>query len=60
MKEVRLKLNLDEGFRSRITAGKHTLIADEPEGVGGTDEGMSPYELLLAALGVCTGRVFLS
>jgi putative redox protein len=53
MNEVRVKLHLDEGFRTRITAGDHTLIADEPKGVG-ADEGMSPYELLLAALGACT------
>jgi putative redox protein len=54
MSEVRVKLNLEEGFRSRITAGRHTLIADEPESAGGTDEGPSPYSLLLAALGACT------
>jgi putative redox protein len=54
MSEVRVKLNLDEGFRTRITASTHTLIADEPEGAGGNDEGMSPYELLLSALGACT------
>lgn len=54
MKEVRAKLNLAEGFRTRITAGKHTLIADEPESAGGKNEGMSPYDLLLSALGACT------
>lgn len=54
MNEVRAKLNLAEGFRTRITAGKHTLIADEPVSAGGKDEGMSPYDLLLAALGACT------
>lgn len=54
MNEVRVKLNLSEGFRSQITAGKHTIVADEPESAGGTDEGMSPYDLLLSALGACT------
>ncbi len=54
MNEVRVKLNLDQGFRTQITAGKHTLIADEPESDGGTGEGMSPYDLLLSALGACT------
>jgi uncharacterized OsmC-like protein len=54
MNEVRVKLALKEGFRTQITAGGHQLIADEPKEVGGTDEGPSPYELLLAALGACT------
>jgi len=54
MNEVRVKLPLKEGFRTQITAGQHQLIADEPKGAGGTDEGPSPYELLLASLGACT------
>jgi uncharacterized OsmC-like protein len=54
MSEVRVKLALAEGFRTQIKARSHTLIADEPLEAGGTDEGMSPYELLLAALGACT------
>lgn len=33
--------------------GRHTLITDEPELLGGTDEGPSPHELLPAALASC-------
>lgn len=41
-------------FLQEMRLGRHTLKADEPRSVGGTDEGPSPYELLMAALGSCT------
>ena len=42
------------GFRQRVRAGNHELVADEPESVGGTDAGPNPYDYLLAGLGACT------
>jgi putative redox protein len=54
MSEVRAKLSLKDGYRATLTAGAKTVIADEPEAEGGNGEGMSPYELLLSALGACT------
>ncbi len=41
-------------YRTEIYAGGHTLIADEPKSMGGTDFGPSPYDLLNAGLGACT------
>lgn len=43
-----------EGFRTTIGVRAHTLLADEPVAVGGTDTGPTPYDLLVAALGACT------
>lgn len=37
-----------------VMVGRHTLRADEPEALGGTDTGPSPHQFLLAALGACT------
>jgi putative redox protein len=42
------------GLRKEIVIGDRTLVADEPTELGGTDEGPTPYELLLGALGACT------
>ncbi|WP_186389960.1 alpha/beta fold hydrolase [Stappia sp. TSB10P1A] len=41
-------------FQAMVVAGRHRLIADEPEAVGGLDSGPSPYGYLSAALGACT------
>jgi uncharacterized OsmC-like protein len=43
-----------QGFTQEIVVGPHQLTADEPQDVGGDDEGPTPYDLLLAALGSCT------
>ena len=43
-----------KGFRTGVAVRQHTLVADEPTEVGGTDEGPTPYDLLGAALGACT------
>ena len=37
-----------------IIGGKHHLIADEPENVGGADAGPAPFDFLMAGLGACT------
>ena len=40
-----------ERFTQEIETGRHKLLADEPESVGGSDRGPGPYDYLLAALG---------
>lgn len=43
------------GYVQNISIGPHLLQADELDDSGGNDAGPNPYELLLAALGACTG-----
>ena len=33
--------------------GRHTIVTDEPEHLGGTDQGPAPHELLAATLAAC-------
>lgn len=41
-------------YTTEIVAGRHGLLADESEEVGGDDFGPSPYQYLSAALSACT------
>src|SRR5438874_11621420 len=44
----------DARYAQDMRAGKHLVVADEPEALGGADAGPAPYALLLASLGACT------
>ena len=41
-------------FTNQVIVGRHVIRADEPVAAGGLDSGLSPYDLLCAALGACT------
>src|ERR1700674_2762388 len=45
----------ENGYAQHITTSAHELASDEPVKRGGTNTGPSPFELLLASLGACTG-----
>jgi putative redox protein len=53
MKIVRTAIGVTP-YEATVTAGRHTLTADEPESRGGRDAGPAPYDLLLAGLGACS------
>lgn len=40
-----------EKHTQEVETGRHRLLADEPESIGGADRGPTPYEWLLGALG---------
>jgi putative redox protein len=37
--------------------GRHVIVTDEPEGLGGTDEGPAPHELLAAMVASCVATM---
>lgn len=42
-----------EKYTTKVTMGKHEIIADEPTQLGGQDLGPAPTQLLLSSLGTC-------
>lgn len=44
----------EEDYVVSLHARKHEILADEPEEIGGKDQGLTPYELILGGLGACT------
>lgn len=53
MKNVNITANSANGFKVEIQSKTHNIIVDQPKQMGGNDEGASPLDFLLAALGSC-------
>jgi len=51
--EVSIRIGRDR-YRTEITAGGQTLVADEPTSMGGAGGAPTPYDLLLGSIGACT------
>jgi putative redox protein len=52
---ARVQADLGEtNYAVELHAGRHRLLADEPESLGGTDAGPGPFPLLLSGLAACT------
>ncbi len=52
--QVVAKLDNMEEFTTQLKVGKHYLVADEPETIGGNDFGPTPYGYITAGLSSCT------
>lgn len=52
--QVAVVLKQEDTFTTLIKAGDHYLTADEPEKVGGSNFGPTPYDLLASSLAACT------
>ncbi|HZK08122.1 MAG TPA: bifunctional alpha/beta hydrolase/OsmC family protein [Bacteroidales bacterium] len=52
--QVLARISGENKFTTRLRSGQHRFLADEPQSVGGSDSGPSPYDLLAASLASCT------
>lgn len=59
VKTVKVDSTWKGGMRIDAVAGGHTLIVDQPAGMGGKDEGANPLQYQLVSLGGCIGTIAL-
>ncbi|HUU09411.1 MAG TPA: OsmC family protein [Phycisphaerae bacterium] len=56
-KNVLVEIRQGEGFKTECTAGKHTVVIDQPAALGGTDEGPTPLDYQCISLGGCIAAI---
>ncbi|MGH2559568.1 MAG: OsmC family protein [Thermomicrobiales bacterium] len=54
MAVVTIETQPGKAFATNVRTATHELVADEPVADGGDGLGLSPYDMLLSALGSCT------
>jgi uncharacterized OsmC-like protein len=54
----RVQTELREGMRCETTSRGHTVVADEPRSLGGTDTAQSPVELFLSSVATCQAATY--
>ncbi|QRN84284.1 OsmC family protein [Chloroflexota bacterium] len=59
VKTVKVDSTWKGGMRIDVAAGAHTLVVDQPAGMGGKDEGANPLQYQLVSLGGCIGTIAL-
>lgn len=57
LKNVQVEVKQNASFRTECTAGKHTVVIDQPAAAGGTDTGPTPLDYQLIALGGCIAAI---
>ena len=55
---ARADATLIDDQASEVRHGKHRLICDEPQAVGGTDQGPTPLDYFMASIGFCQNVTF--
>jgi len=56
-KQVVVEVRQGGGFKTECVAGKHRVVIDQPTASGGTDEGPTPLDYQLIALGGCLAAI---
>jgi uncharacterized OsmC-like protein len=57
VKKIQVEVVQGPSFKTECRAGKHLIVIDQPANAGGTDEGPTPLDVQLMALGGCIAAI---